>query len=310
MNFDELKKCFNMESLKRNALISLIFMFSGMILLVMLFALSFLADGSGDLRYFFQNMGFFFLFASLLMIYTAVHRANSMPGAHTVRSLITYTLHRAHIIAGVLLGSVLAIFIMALAELVLSLFGYIPYAGPVIVALLSLLLFAINFALILTVLFIWVTLPPMIGEDSGLKQIPGDFLVLAKKRGAAIIGYTLVTLAVMTILLGMILVVIRYATGITRAVQWSISPAYPDIFKLITRPSYISDIVGFITPRTDPLSALRQYGSGIFDYIGLIGNLLKIVYGIMIAAILSFVFSIFFNILSFLFLQSKRDVLK
>jgi hypothetical protein len=310
MNFDELKKFFSVENLKRNALISLILMFAGIILLTMLFLLSYSAAGSGDMRYFFQNMGFFFLFTSLLMIYAAVHRANSLKEEHTIKSLIVYTLRRAHIISGALLGSILALFIIALAEIVLTFFGYIPYVGPVMVAILSLLIFTINFALILAVLFVWVTLPPMIGENSGLKRIPKDFLVLAKKRGAIVIGYTLIALAVLTILLGMILVVIRYATGITKAVQWNIGPAYPDVFRVITRSSYISDIVGLITPKTNPASVLRQYGSGIFDYIGMIGNILKITYGIILAAIISFVFSIFFNILSFLYLQTKKGVLK
>ena len=50
---------------------------------------------------------------------------------------------------GILLGSLLAIFIVALVELIPVFLGYIPYAGPVIVALLSVPLFIINFAVMI-----------------------------------------------------------------------------------------------------------------------------------------------------------------
>ena len=42
------------------------------------------------------------------------------------------------------------------------------------------------------------------------------------------------------------------------------------------RPSYITDVITKIAPRTDPIAILQQYGSDIFNYIEMLGTLLKV----------------------------------
>jgi hypothetical protein len=310
MNFDDLKKYFTREKMIRDALVSFIFLSAGMLVLAALFLLSAIPDKGGDIYYFLQNVGIFFIFVSLFMTYAAIHRGNTAPGEHTLRSLVLDIARQSHIVICILLGSILAIFIVALAELLISLIGYIPYAGPAVMGLLSLPLFIINFAVITAAVLIWVVTPPMIGEATDLKRMPFDFLALVKKRGLVIMGYTFIAFVALVVFFSPILMIIRYAAGITRSVQWNISPAYPQILNSIIRPSYITDIIGKIAPRTDPIAALQQYGTSIFNYAEMLGTLLKVLYGIALIVLVSFILSLFFNILSFFYDRVKKGVLK
>ncbi len=140
--------------------------------------------------------------------------------------------------------------------------------------------------------------------------MPFDFLTLVKKRGLVILGYTFASLVAFVVIFSPILMIIRYAAGITKSVQWNIAPAYPQILSSIIRPSYITDIIGKIAPRTDPLAALQQYGSSIFNYVEMLGTLLKVLYGIVMVALMSIVLSMFFNVLSYCYERVKKGVLK
>jgi len=308
MNFDEIKKYFTREKIKRDSLVTFIFIIAGLVLFTLMFIIAALFQRGGSIYHLLQNLGIFFVFTGIVLAYAAVHRGNVSPGDQSVRSLAMDTAKQAPIVTGILLCSVIAIFIVALVELILSLFGYIPYAGPVIVALLSLPLFAVNFAVIAAVVMIWMVLPPMVGEGTDFRKMPLAFLTLMKRRGLIIFSYTMITIVLSVIIFGGVLIVIRYATGITRAVQWNIAPAYPSVFKAIISSSYITDVVSIIAPRTDPISALREYGSSIFNYIEMLGTLLKVIYGVTMAAIVSFFLGIFFNILSYLYVRAKKDV--
>ena len=293
----------------RDSLVSLIFLSAGMIILAVFFLLSAIPAKGGDIYYFLQNVGIFFLFVSLYMTYAAIHRGNVASGKHTYRSLVLDTARQTHIGICILLGSIVAILIVALAELLFSLIGYIPYAGPAIMGLMSLPLFVINFAVITAAVLIWVVTPPMIGEAVDIKRMPFDFLALVKKRGLVIIGYTFITFVALVVFFSPLLMIIRYAAGITKSVQWNIGPAYPQILSAIIRPSYITDIIGKIAPRTDPIAALQQYGSSIFNYVEMLGTLLKVLYGIAMVVLISFILSMFFNILSYFYDRVKKGVL-
>ncbi|HPL17579.1 MAG TPA: hypothetical protein PL180_12845 [Spirochaetota bacterium] len=309
MNFDEIKKYFTREKIQRDSLVTAIFFFAGLVLFTLMFIMASLFQRGGSIYHLLQNLGIFFVFAGMALAFAAIHRGNVSPGEQTVRSLAVATAKQAPVVTGILFCSVIAIFIVALAELVLSLIGYIPYAGPVMVALLSLPLFAVNFAVIAAVVMVWMVLPPMAGEGTDLRKMPMDFYTLMKKRGLIIFGYTMITIVIFVVIFGGVLIVIRYATGITRSVQWNIAPAYPPVFKAIISSSYITDVISKIAPRTDPIAALREYGSGIFNYIDMLGTLLKVIYGVTLAVIASFVLGVFFNVLSHLYVRAKKDVI-
>jgi hypothetical protein len=309
MNLDDFRNVFTREKLTRDFLVTLACIASGIVLFVALMFLARIPGKGTDVFFLLQNLGYFFLFAGLFLGYAAVHRGNVFKDEKSIKPLLLETAKKAHIIMGVLLGSLLVVFIVALVELIPVLLGYIPYAGPVIVALLSVPLFIINFAVIIGVVLIWIILPPMAAEGTALKKMPVDFYKLVKRRGMVIIAYTAITILVTGILFMPVLMAIRYSAGITRAVEWNIAPAYPAIFKSIMRPSYITDVITKIVPRTDPIAILQQYGSEIFNYIEMLGTLLKILWGIMMSAVVAFIGTIFSNILSIAYLRVKKDIL-
>lgn len=307
MNIQELRKYFTREKMLRDSLVCYAYVMGGMALLIVMFMFARIPARGGVVFHLLQNIGIFLLFASLLLAYAAIHKGNAAAGSHTLRSLLVDTARQAHVIAGIALGSILAIFAVALVQIIFTFFGYIPYAGPVIVALLSVPMFAINAAVITAAVMLWVTAPPMIAEGTPLRNMPMDFWNLVKRRGLIILGYTMASFVGVLIFFGPILMIVRYAIGITRGVQWNIAPAYPQMFQRIVRPSYVTDILGKITPQTNPLEALRQYGTSVFDYVNMMGVFLSILYGIMLLAVLAFVISLFFNLMSYFYTKVKNE---
>jgi hypothetical protein len=310
MNLENFKNVFTREKLTRDFLATLACIGSGIALFVAMMLLAKLPGQGTNTFFLLQNLGYFFLVSGVFLGYAAVHRGNIFSGEKSVKPMILETAKKAHILMGVLVASLVSIFIVALVELVPVFLGYIPYAGPVIVALLSVPFFIINFALIIAVVLIWIILPPMVAEGTAMKKMPFDFFELVRRRGLVILAYAALTVVVTGILFMPVLMAIRYSGGITRAVEWNIAPAYPAIFKSIMRPSYITDIITKIAPRTDPLAVLQQYGSEVFNYIEMLGLLLKVLYGVMIAAIISFMSVIFSNLLSIFYSMVKKDILE
>lgn len=310
MNFDDVKSAFNREKFTRDFLVMMINLVCGIILFIGFMLLGKIPGRGTQLFFLLQNLGYFFLLSSIFIGYAAVHRGNVFHEEKSVKPLIRGTAQKSPVILGILLGSLLAVFIIALVELIPVFLGYIPFAGPVIVALLSVPFFIINFLIILTVVLIWIIAPPMVAEGTPLKKLPLDFFTLVRRRGLIILAYAAIIIVVTGILFMPLLMAVRYSAGITRAVEWNIAPAYPQIFKSIMRPSYITDIITKIAPHTDPIAALQEYGSNIFNYIEMLGNLLKVLYGIMMAAIVSFMGALFFNLLSLAYLRVKKDILK
>lgn len=310
MNFEDFKNAFTREKLTRDFLVTLVGIICGIILFVALMFLGRIPGKGTDIFFLLQNLGYFFLFSGVFLGYAAIHRGNVHRDEKSVKPLIIETVKKAPVILGILLGSLLAVFIVALVELIPVFLGYIPFAGPVIVALLSVPFFIINFSIILIVALVWIVAPPMIAEGTPLKKMPLDFYTLVRGRGLIILAYAAIIIVVTGILFMPLLMAVRYSAGITRAVEWNIAPAYPQIFKSIMRPSYITDIITKIAPRTDPIAALQEYGSDIFNYIEMLGTLLKVLYGIMMAAIVAFMGVLFSNLLSLAYLRVKKDILK
>ena len=309
MNLDDFKKVFTREKLAKDFLVTLVCLACGILLFVAMLFLANVWGPGADLFFLFQNLGYFFLVSGIFLAYAAVHRGN-VHGDKSIKPMLLETAKKSHIIVGALLASLLVIFIAALVELVPVLLGYIPYAGPALVALLSVPIFIVNFAVMFGVVLIWIILPPMVVEGTPLKKMPLDFFTLVRRRGIFIIIYATVIALAVGIIFMPVLMAIRYSAGITRTVEWNIAPAYPAIFKSIMRPSYITDVITKIVPKTDPIAALQQYGSEIFNYIEMLGSFLKVLWGIMMAAIVAFIGAIFANLMSIAYTEVKKDILK
>ncbi len=299
MDIKGLEAYFTREKIIRNGIVAFAFLSAGIIVLILFYLLANIPARGGNLQYFFQNAGYFLLFLAITMIYASIHRGNASGTGHSARSLAVYSIKKGHLLGAVLLGSVLVIFVAALTQALVSFIGYIPYAGPAAVSLLTLPMFAINFAVILLAVLAWVLLPPMVGEGIEPQRAPAEFIALVKTKGLVVIGYTFGSLVASLVLFAPLLMIIRYAAGITRAAQWNIAAGYPPVFKSILRPSYITDILSRIMPHTDPIAAFQQYGSSLFNYVELLGAVLKISYGIALVALIAFFMSLLFNFLSY-----------
>lgn len=307
---DELKKYFAPKKLLRDVELCCVFLCIGVVLLMaFLYGASF-ADRGGSLYFYLQNAGVFFLFLFLSMTYAGIHRGNIDLEDRTLRPALLFTLSRAHIIAGLIAGVLVAVLLVACAELLVSLVGYIPYAGPVIVALLSLPLFFINLVVVTAVVLLLIVAPPMIGEGVPLKKMAADIPSLLLKRWVIILGYGFVSLLSILVLFAPVLMLARISVGINRSVQWSISKIYStEIFGAIIRNSYVTDIVGKIAPRPTEIQALNEYGQGMISYSTILLIILIIMYTIAMAVIVSFFVSILFNVLSFLYFRIKKDII-
>jgi hypothetical protein len=310
MIIDEFRKLFTREKVTRDFLVMLTCMGSGIVLFIIMAFFAKIPDKGGEIYFFLQNLGYFFLSSGVFLGYAGIHYGNIVPGGQSVRAMLLGTAKKAHIIMGILLGSILAILIISLIELIPVLLGYIPYAGPVLVAILSVPYFIINLAVIIAVVLVWIVLPPMAAEGTDLKKMPLDYVTLVKRRGLVIIVYTTCILVVLGLLFMPLLMAIRYSVGITRAVEWNIAPVYPQIFKSIIRPSYITDIITKIAPRTDPIATLQEYGTSLFNYIDMLGNFLKVLYGIMLGALTAFIAAVFGNMMSIAYTWVRKDLLK
>ncbi len=299
MKLEGLAAYFTREKVIRNSVISFIYLLAGTLVLIVCYMLSGIFSKGSGAYYFMQNAGYVLLFISMALMYAAVHRGNSGEGPHTAFSLSLFAAGKAHIVGAGLLGSILVLFIAALAQALFCFIGLIPYAGPAIVSLMTLPMFLINFAALLLVILAWVLVPPLVSDGTGIRGLFPEFLALAKSRGVAVIAYTFASLVAAAAVFAPILMVVRYAAGITRAAQWNIAAAYPKAFMPLIRPSYVSDVLATLMPRTDPLAAFQKYGSSIFSYIELLGVVLKIAYGIVIVALAAIILSLFVNLLSY-----------
>jgi hypothetical protein len=299
MNLEGLIAYFTREKVVRNCVIAFIYLIAGTLALIACYILSSIFSKGSGLHYFMQNAGYVLLFIAIGLMYAAIHRGNSGEGPHAALSLSLHAARKAHVIGAGLLGSILILFIAALAQALFSFIGLIPYAGPAIVSLMTLPMFLVNFAGLLLVILAWVLVPPLVSDGVDARRLFQEFLDLVKRRGVSVIAYTFASLVAAVAVFAPILMVVRYAAGITRAVQWNIAPAYPKSFMPLIRPSYVTDVLGALMPRTDPLAAFQKYGTSIFNYVELLGVVLKIAYGIVIVALAASVLSLFLNLLSY-----------
>ena len=307
---DELKKYFAPKKLLRDIELCCIFLCIGAFLMLSFLYGASLANRGGSLYFYLQNAGMFFLFLFLSMTYAGIHRGNMDLDDTALRPVLLFTLGRSHILAGLIAGVLIAVVMVSLAELLVSLVGYIPYAGPVIIALLSLPLFFINFALVAGVALLLIVAPPMTGEGASLKKMAAEVPALLLKRWLIILGYAAASLLTISVLFAPVLMLARYAVGINRSVQWSIGKLYStEIFGAIIRNSYVTDIVAAIAPRPVEIQVLNEYGQGLISYSTIVLIILIIMYTIAMAIIVSFFVAILLNILSFFYLRVKRDTI-
>lgn len=253
--------------------------------------------------YFFtQNFGIFIFFTSLLAGYSGVYRAvNSGSATINIRASIKNSLKRSHYILAVSFMTVILFSSIVLIETGFSMISEIPYAGPAIMALLTAPIFILNIFIVVAAVCVFAVAPPIIGEAEGMKDVVSEIRILVGREWLNIVFYLLISLSLLTLGIILIVIIIRYAGGITKAVQWKIIAAYPSSMKHLIAGSYFSDVIYKIVPSADSMSAIRQYGSDILNYFKIIKYIITLSLLLIISFAVSFPLAIYFSLSSVYF---------
>lgn len=295
-----LSNLFPGNTFRRTFYLTWIFILIGIVLLILFFSLARIANNKSFIYFFIQNIGVFFMFTSLILAYSGVYfiTTSSRADGQRFRLIFTDSIKRAPAILCVTLGAAVFLFVLALLEVGLSMISHIPYAGPGIISLLTIPLFLINLASLLLAISIVLLVPPMICDGKSIRDIFTEMKSLVKGEWISIILYIIMSFALLLLFVYIGYYLVKYAVGITKAVQWKIGEAYPAILKGFVKKSYISDVIARITPNPDPISAFKKYGFEIFKYVDILKYIIGISYALLMSFLISFPFSIFFRMTS------------
>lgn len=295
-----LENIINAGSFKKSFFLTFYYTLTGLVLLSIFLIIADNTLKRSFFYYFSQNAGIFFLFVSLLTAYSGVHRINTGATGNDIGAwkIFISTFKKAHYVLAVTLIVILSIGAIAAAELGISMISYIPYAGPIIIILLTIPMLIINLGLLVTAISVIILAPPMIGEDKNFNGIIRQIIGLLKKKGLYIITYILISLIIFYLFLKAVYMITGYSTGLTKAMQWQVNIAYPVMVENFVLYSYVTDILQKIGPAPGTLLLLRKYGFEILDYVSLVKYSTGIFFYAAFAFIFSFPFALYFTVLS------------
>jgi len=251
---------------------------------------------SSFLYSFMQNSGIFIFLTALLTAYSGVYRTvNSTSGVMKIRESIRDSLKRSRYVFAVSLITAALFLSVVLLEAGISMISVIPYAGPAIMALLTAPVFVLNIFIVTAAVCVLAAVSPVAGEVDGVKNIAVEIMALVKREWLNIVFYLLVTISLLILGIILIILVTRYAGGITKAVQWEIVPAYPPSMKNLVSASYFSEVVNKIVPASNPMAALQQYGVDLPDYLRLIKHIVAGSFVLVLSFLVSFPLAAYFS---------------
>ncbi len=236
--------------------------------------LSGLVPQSGFLYYFFQNLGVFFAFTTILAAYSGVYRISAFNegSEKTTSRSIKLTALRFHYVLGLTVAAAVLFALVIFIETGISAVSYIPYAGPVITAILTIPFFLVNFACLLLMACLIIIAPPLTGETKNVKETINGLTLIIRAKWITLIIYTLISMALFFLLLQIVYFFIQYSVGITKAAQWKIQFAYPDMVNRMSMRSTLSDIAIRVLPGADlvsPSMYLQRFVTFLRGIVGL-----------------------------------------
>jgi len=302
-------KTFMVKNFRQSFMLTWLFLGVGLILLGLFMLLSFTVPRKSYFFFFLQNFGLFLAFVTLLLGYAGVYRIVTVPdGAVKItRNAVKTTFKKIHYIAGIAFITAIMITLIILIEAGFSVISQIPVAGPMLMALFTIPIQLLNFAVILAAIFIFAIFPPLVSEAGSIKDIFIEMKISIKERWLNVLIYLIISLSVLFFAFLILFFLIKYSTGITQAVQWKISAAYPKILKGITMKSYFTDIIYSITPRASTLGMLKNSAKGLFNPVAAIGYITGFSYLVVFTFFAAFPLALFFNISSIFFGRVKID---
>ncbi|MDY6935321.1 MAG: hypothetical protein SVZ03_13995 [Spirochaetota bacterium] len=294
----EMSSMFNPNNFKKSFMITWMSVVFGFFIIFLLFIIASQTPKNSVYSYILQNIGLFMLFSSLLLGLAGVHRLNINLEGSSIMGIFKDISRRSHYILVISLIVVLFLFGIVLLEVGFSLFGHIPYIGSVIVLLLTIPLFSINFICLIISLSVILITPLMIGEGKSLIEIGKDFTKFFKEKWFYTALYLFVSFILL--ILGFIIVYYftRYSVGVTKAVQWKINAAYPKFLDIASTTSLLTDFAEKMVPEPDPIAAFKKYGFEILNYLAIVRHVISFFYIILFSLIVSFPLAAYYSLSS------------
>lgn len=285
---DLLNKFENMisfKSLRKSVLILWVFLLAGGIILGLFILLAMLAGKDSFWGSLLQNIGYLIMLIAVLMAYAGVYKTSGGESEFKVRSIIFDTVKKAHFIAAIAAGIMVAFLVIVLAEAAVSMLGFIPYAGPFILTLLTIPYFLINFICTVVMVCVFFMAPPMVIEGKSLRDIAGETAAVIKDKWAQLLLFVMVSGFLLFLFVFIVFIISRYAGGITKAVQWNLDPLYTKTLKAAVSNSSIADLVGKIVPA----------GPKTLPALEVLKGMMGVFYGIIYSCIFSLLLAVYFH---------------
>ncbi len=250
----DIGQSFKFENFKKSFKLTWLFTGGGVAVFLIFVFLSGLVPQRSFFYYFLQNTGVFLAFTALLTAYAGVYRITTFPeGTEKVtRQSIRLTARRLHYIVGLSLIAVVMFFVIIFIEVGLTSISFIPYAGPAITTLLTIPLFLVNFGFLLFAVCLFVIAPPLVGESGNMKEMIYELKYILQKKWINIAIYMVISIAILFVSMNVIYYITKYAVGITKAAQWKMQFAYPEMVNKLGSRSALSDIINNLMPRSTP----------------------------------------------------------
>ncbi len=261
----------------------------------------------GFLYFFLLNFGIFVFFTFLLAAYSGIYRVvNSASDDINTREAVIDSLKRSRYVIALSLLTVIAFSAVIMLETGLSMVSLVPYAGPMVMSLLTAPVFILNILIVIAAICTLAAIPPVAAEVEGVKNIALEVYGLLKKEWLNIIFYLLVSIALLILCIILMVFVIRYAGGITKSIQWKVAIAYSPSMKNLISASYFSEFISRIIPVDNTMSALQQYGNDLPGYLKIVKNTITVSFIIVLTMLVSFPLAVYFSFISVYFKKIRK----
>ncbi|MCX7678982.1 MAG: hypothetical protein N2316_07160 [Spirochaetes bacterium] len=231
--------------------------------------------------YLIQNVGIFLAFTVVLAGYSAIFGIVNSPQNALRMENVKWTLKNFHYFLGISLAFIIIFLAIVFVEIGISAISYIPLVGPAIITLLTIPLFFVNFICILCGVCLFVVFPLLVWDLHSIKETVKKLKRIFQHKWLYVLCYAVVSISILLLAMQLIFYLIRYAAGITKAAQWQIHYALPEMVNRLGMSSLFTDILSQIFPRPQTVSP-ATYSVGFV-------NVLKYIIGISYTIVFSFI---------------------
>lgn len=278
----------------------------GILVYFLFFILSTLFPAGSYFYFFFNSVGIFLMFTTILMAYSGVYQITTAPddAENLSRNAISETLKRGPVIMGIAFITLIMITLIVLIEVGLSVIANIPYAGPVLMALMTIPLFLVNFACLLIAVMVFALTPPLVAEAKTLRDIVIEIRISIMERWINVLMFVCISLAIFIVSVYVLHYLVKIAIGITMAVQWKVQTGYPPAIQSFTLTSYFTDLVKQVVPGVSLSSGYGDAGSALNVVTRYI---ITLSYALLLSFLISFPLTIYLNSSSIFFGRVRLD---